>query len=1313
MLILRAKSYPQAIQILLSPNSSSREVVPAMPLLTTFGANLRQNHVFISYNNVDISFAIRLDAALRRQECDPWVDWDDMPQNLSQSEREQCIREGIENADVVVLVVSPDFMVDDRNRFEREQSIKSQKLLIPIQWQPLHPDQGLPPELETVQWLQVQQEDHENQYEQIALTIIHLQIYARLKDRVKAWDQHQQSMNRLLRKRELEAVQVWCREIHENVRYPIQLTELQQQYIQASSDIVVSVQPIDVFISYSRKNKEFVEKLYDDLLNQGINVWIDWDNIPKASDWWREIQEGIELANKFLFVISPDSVKSLYCQAEVAHAMRRNKLLLPVQCWDVDRALWEKVFEGNSNQPVMFKGEPIVADRNQPVLVKAVGDYMKRYNWIRFQPDNYYSLALDNLLEAIQKDEQYVKDHTRLLLRAIEWDNQGREDDLLLIRKNDLEKAQKWLKESNNKEPKPTTLQHIYIEASIRAREATEQQKRRLLNIFTTAVSIVSLGFTLGIFWALSMSVRSQIDTLVKSLEEPEGLEALVTALKAAEGLQRSNFAIRWLITQIIDEGLETRVLTVLNQEITQLRELEQLRGETDGHRELVFNVNYSPDGQYLASSSRDRTVKLWDKNGHLLHTLAGHEKEVINAIFSPDGDLLASFSYDNTIKLWQVSTGTLLQTLAEHNDTIYTIAFSPGGGMLASASQDGTVKLWQREDGFQRPITLTHGSPVYAISFSRLGNNIATAAANGTIKVWSRTDGFRTPQLELIHSKNPLFSISFSPDLTPGQGVFASASQDGSIKIWDLQGREVLSLPTAHDEAINQITFSPTGQLLASASADKTAKLWPSTLWRNPTQGTGSVPDGKPFIALRGHQDSVHRIRFSPDGLTIATASLDRTIKLWDGQGNIVDTFTAHKGGVFSIAFTPDGQRLASASTDNSVRIWRVKNPIQALPHENMVNDISFNQVPDQSSQYLVSAGVKTLKVWREEQPLTTENRRSPEDGGSANPATWFFTPIAETKEAHNGRIWGVDFNPLQSNMLASGGDDDLLKLWKIENNRIIAGRSWKAHPNGVLTLSFKPCKQRLIPHGQDAILKPEPCQSLLASGGGDGFVSLWNLEGKRLKQWRWDTAGYVTSVDFSPDGAYLAASWSDGRVIAWEPITNKVVLELREPDPTTGDSPHPRMVNRVRFSPNGKAIALARNDGTVDLYAVSSQQRLHQLDAPEDNSPVLELSFNESGKLLASGNKNGTIHLWEPSQGVLITTLQEHKGEVSRVLFSPDGSLFASSGEDSNVLVRRQPEYKNSRVYLEQLINQGCSLVQNYLTRSTPSTGKTPCVP
>jgi hypothetical protein len=215
----------------------------------------------------------------------------------------------------------------------------------------------------------------------------------------------------------------------------------------------------DVFISYSRKDKEFVERLVQALKEKGRDVWIDFEDIPFATDWWEEIQGGIEASESTVFVISPDSLTSQVCGLEVNYALKNNKRLIP-----------------------LLYREP--EDKQAPPEIAAI-------NWVIFKTSDEFDKAVLQLLETFDTDVDAMRQHTRLLVRAREWEKKGHSPSLLL-RGEELDELEKMLNR-----PDLTDLQRAFLSAS--------SQRQRQVQIFWR-FALGFLGGFLGMgFWAFSV----------------------------------------------------------------------------------------------------------------------------------------------------------------------------------------------------------------------------------------------------------------------------------------------------------------------------------------------------------------------------------------------------------------------------------------------------------------------------------------------------------------------------------------------------------------------------------------------------------------------------------------------------------------------------------------------------------------------------------------------------------------------------------------------------------------------------------------
>ena len=193
------------------------------------------------------------------------------------------------------------------------------------------------------------------------------------------------------------------------------------------------------------------------------------------------------------------------------------------------------------------------------------------------------------------------------------------------------------------------------------------------------------------------------------------------------------------------------------------------------------------------------------------------------------------------------------------------------------------------------------HQGYVFSVSFSPDGKTIATASNDNTARLWN-LQGQRLHEFK--GHQGYVSSVSFSPD---GKTI-ATASLDNTARLWNLQG-QLLQEFKGHQGWVTSVSFSPDGKTIATASYDNTARLWNL--------------QGQLLQEFKGHQGEVWGVSFSRDGKTIATASWDKTARLWNLQGQLLQEFKGHQDDVTSVSFSPDGKTIATASGDGTIKLW------------------------------------------------------------------------------------------------------------------------------------------------------------------------------------------------------------------------------------------------------------------------------------------------------------------------------------------------------------------------------------------------------
>lgn len=567
---------------------------------------------------------------------------------------------------------------------------------------------------------------------------------------------------------------------------------------------------------------------------------------------------------------------------------------------------------------------------------------------------------------------------------------------------------------------------------------------------------------------------------------------------------------------------------------------------------------------------------------------------------FSPNGKLIAVSTMDGEIMIWEKESGVKLYILKKNDLPINSIVFSNEGTQILVGGNDTNVRIWRLlSDGGEIVKTFYgHTDCVKTVTFSSQGFFVASGSVDRTIRIWDRSSG---KMIQRININSIVNSVAFSPNMK----FLASGSSDHGIYIFGYKEKTWTHCRTifGHNESITKVVFAPDSLSIFSSSYDTFIKQWDCD------HGEAL----KTFDSNSGPVFSI-TISISKDGSHMLSVANDK-IHLWDTKkGKILKTFIGHDWNIKSVFFSPDGESILSC-TENKIKIWDKSEFLHFKLHEGHKGSIlSVSFSPDGVA--LASGGVDhSVKLWNK----TT--------GKLLKKFIGHKEQINFVKVSNNVNKWYI----------ASGSYDKTIKIWDIKSEKCLT--SMENHTGSVNCLDFS------------------PDDSLIVSGSLDKTVKLWKFDGTLLKSF--DTQSEVKSVCFSADGDMIFSGLFDSKI----KIFHKDSLNL-EVNTLIG---HTNFVNSIACSTQPGIIVSGSSDRTVIVWNYKDGSKLTRF--THDNAIVNSVAFSSKKNCILSGTSDGNIYLWDIATELKLVTYEAHNGNVNAVVFGNDGRCFASCSKEIKI--------------------------------------------
>ncbi len=620
-----------------------------------------------------------------------------------------------------------------------------------------------------------------------------------------------------------------------------------------------------------------------------------------------------------------------------------------------------------------------------------------------------------------------------------------------------------------------------------------------------------------------------------------------------------------------------------------------------------------------------------------------GHHGPVLAVAFSPRGNTFVSGGTDKSIKIWSFPDKHLIKTLYGHSGHVNSLAFSPDGEILVSAGSDGTIIVWS--NNYIIHTFKAHKGAIKSIAVSPNGEYLASAGIDSVIKVWS----LRTFSLVKVFNghQNTVSSVVFSPD---GEKM-VSGGYDNSVRIWPLFKPDDPITIEGHSDKVLCVSFSPDGSCIASSSCDNTVKLW------NPMTGQ--------FVRkIRTGMQINYCCRFSPDSKKLFIGNNLGEIRpiYLQSTNDFIPVYSAHSSFVMSMDVSSDGSYLISGGWDGKIFIWKTpQSPLVDSIVENCSSFFSITSTYNPITSLLAAAdgsekffifSLKSGKLYKTVYTAGKCYAVSFSGNGNILAAGYgrkvkLFEPqtgrlVAVSSRGHSDVLRSIAFSPNNSMIATLCGDNTIL-VHLVSNGKTIARLRKRFQAESFTSMTF-------VPQNGDLII----------SGSNNGNIRVWTINNQKNIQTIFDStlSCGITSVAFTPSGAYYAVSASDGAIQVRSFPDHSLLCQLND---------NHEGISSLCYSSDNSLLASLDYNGNITIRSATDYSIVSVLPADQHTKKSVIFAGNTTGLLISGGNNRSLRYHSVKDSAWLLTTYLFNDSDY--ICYNREGYFTASENVRNNL--------------------------------------------